>query len=280
MTIKTILFVLYRDPNGFACRGTRETSNREILRVRLRTFLTGCGIFFITLQAVHCLGQGMQNGQPSDQIGQPSNRVQQSDDNNGPNSSINAIEELPAPLTIMAANPYRGLPFIPRQIRLHDVVSIRVDELARMQAEGEVERRKNASLNAVIQSWVRLNGFRKAEPTAANNPRIQGQLDELFRAENGIETTERLTFNIAARVADIRPNGNIVLEARKTIQLNNEIWNAKLSGICRQQDIGPDNVLLSRNIIDLRIEKSDVGHIRDSTRRGWFLRILDNVKPF
>lgn len=273
MNRNTTLYVQYRVKLGSTCSGSRGVSACQLTPAWPPALRACCGVFIITLLAADCFGQGTRNGQPS-------YRVQQRDEGRGPNSSINAIEELPAPLTIMTANPYRGLPFIPRQIRLHDIVSIRVDELARMQAEGEVERRKNASLNAVIQSWVRLNGFRKAEPTAANNPRIQGQLDELFRAENGIESTERLTFNIAARVADIRPNGNIVLEASKTIRVNNEIWNAKLSGICRQQDIGPDNVLLSRNIIDMRIEKSDVGHIRDATRRGWFLQILDRVRPF
>ena len=179
-------------------------------------------------------------------------------------------------------SPLRTPPLPPRQIDMYDIVSIRIDELARMQAEGEVERRKNTSINAQILDWIKLNGFRGAKPDAQSDgdQRVQAQLDELLRAENEIETTERLTFNIASRVVDIRPNGNIVLEAHKVIRNNDEVWEASLSGICRQQDIGPDNVILSRNIVDLRIDKRELGHINDSVRRGWLMRIYDKIRPF
>lgn len=204
----------------------------------------------------------------------------------GPNSSLMqqspSPELLPPPLTVANGSPIRPIPIPPRQIRLYDIVSIRVDELARMQSEGEVERRKNASINAVLLDWLTLNGFRKAKPNAQQDgdQRIKGQLDELYRAENEIEVNERLTFNIAARVVDIRPNGNIVLEAHKEIRNNGEIWRASLTGVCRAEDIGPDNVILSRNIVDLRIDKHQVGHISDSTRRGWLLKIYDLLHPF
>ena len=169
-----------------------------------------------------------------------------------------------------------------RQIRMHDIVSIRVNELARMQAEGEVERRKNASFNGVLLNWLTLNGFRQAinDPQTNGDQQIQGTLDQLLRAENEIGSSERLTFNIAARVVGIRPNGNIVLEAHKEVRNNNEIWRASLTGICRQDDIGLDNVILSQNVVDLRIHKFETGHVRDSVRRGWLTRLLDRFSPF
>ena len=169
-----------------------------------------------------------------------------------------------------------------RQIRMHDIVSIRVSELARMQAEGEVERRKNASFNTVLLNWLTLNGFRQAinDPQTNGDQQIQGTLDQLLRAENEIGSSERLTFNIAARVVGIRPNGNIVLEAHKEVRNNNEIWRASLTGICRQDDIGLDNVILSQNVVDLRIHKFETGHVRDSVRRGWLTRLLDRFSPF
>ena len=203
--------------------------------------------------------------------------------NEGPNSSIyqesDSPEVLPPPLTIANGSPIRSVPITPRQIKLHDIISIRIDELARMQAEGEVERRKNASINAVMLNWLTLNGFGQAEQDT-DAKRIQGQLDELYRAENGLESTERLTFNIAAEVVDIRPNGNIILEARKEIQTNSEVWRAALTGICRPEDVGLDNVVLSRNIVDLRITKHQAGHVNDATRRGWLLKIYDKLHPF
>ena len=129
------------------------------------------------------------------------------------------------PLTMQQANMIRAQPVEPRKISMNDIIQIRVNELARMTVEGESQRRKNASINAVLLDWVRLNGLNKLEAVGngANDPTVQGQLQQLYRAEGEIETTERLTFNIAAKVADVRPNGNLVLEAHKEIRVNQEV---------------------------------------------------------
>ena len=169
----------------------------------------------------------------------------------------------------------------PRELRVHDIISIRVQEGATMIAEGEVQRRKNASYNAVLLDWLRLDGLSaKPAPQADGDPRARGQVDQLYRADNEVETRESLTFNIAAQVVDIRPNGNLVLEAHRFVRNNNEIWEYSLTGICRKEDIGPGNVLLSRDIADLLIDKNERGHVRDGYRRGWLVRLLDTFNPF
>ena len=95
-----------------------------------------------------------------------------------------------------------------------------------------------------------------------------------------MESRESMTFNIAATVVDIRPNGSLLLEARKTIRVNDNLWETSLSGLCRAEDIAPDNVVLSKDLIDLEIRKLDRGHLRDGYKRGWFSRWLDRVQPF
>lgn len=170
----------------------------------------------------------------------------------------------------------------PRQIAVEDLIYIRVNEMQRMSSDGEVNRRKNALYDALLADWVVLNGLKsiKPSPQSDGDPRIQGRLNELYRAEGELETSERLTLNIAAKVVDIQPNGNLVLEARKQVRNNNEVWEVALTGICRAADIGEDNLILSDRIYDLRIYKRELGHIRDSYRRGWMLRLMDRFSAF
>ena len=66
----------------------------------------------------------------------------------------------------------------------------------------------------------------------------------------------------------------------RTIRHNNELWEQSLIGEIRPEDILPNNKVLSENIADLRIEKRETGHVRDSYKRGWLFRIYDKVKPF
>jgi len=53
-----------------------------------------------------------------------------------------------------------------------------------------------------------------------------------------------------------------------------------LTGICRAQDIAPDNVVLSRDLLDLHIRKNEKGQLRDSYKRGWLTRWIGELNPF
>ena len=173
-------------------------------------------------------------------------------------------------------------PTLPRQIKIHDRVTVRVDELASMTQEGEIDRRKTASYSAVLQDWISLIGLKAIKPNAQSDgdQTIAGKLQQLYRAEGDIEAREALTLNIACTVADIRPNGDLVLEGHKQIRINDNFWEVSLTGVCRHEDVGPDNVVLSRNIADLKLDKRERGHVRDSYKRGWFVRWLDEFHPF
>ncbi len=168
-----------------------------------------------------------------------------------------------------------------RTYRLHDIVSIRVDETSRSRAEGNAESRKNTLYDVILRDWLKLDGFAiKPAPQANGDPRVRGTTNQLYRADASTETRESMTLNIAAEIVDVRPNGTLVLEAHKTIWHNDNAWDTSLTGICRAQDIGPDNVLLSRDILDLQIHKQERGHLRDGYRRGWFQRWLETLNPF
>jgi flagellar L-ring protein FlgH len=173
-------------------------------------------------------------------------------------------------------------PASPRVLRVHDVISIRVDEMARMTAEGRANQRKNATYDALLKNWLMLDGLFSVSkaPLAKGEPQVTGQLNEIYRTNSDVLTRESLAFNIAAEIADIRPNGNIVLEAHKTITINDNRWAISLSGICQAKDIGPDNVVLSKDILDLKIDKREQGQARDGYRRGWFTEWFSRLQPF
>ncbi len=173
-------------------------------------------------------------------------------------------------------------PTLPRRIMIHDRVTIRVDELASMTQEGRVQQRRTAQYNAVLKDWVGLIGLKaiKPAPQSDGDQTVQGQLQQVYRAQGDVEAREQLVLNIACTVADIRPNGDLVLEGHRQIRINENAWDVSLSGICRHQDVGPDNVILSRNIADLKLDKREHGQSRDGYKRGWLTRVLDEFAPF
>ncbi len=170
----------------------------------------------------------------------------------------------------------------PREIQKHDIISVRVDVLSRASADGELRRRKDARYDARLKDWIVLDGLRSAKPDPQTEgaPRMRGELRSDYRAIGELETSESLAFNLACEVVDIRPNGNLVLEGRSKIVLNEEYWTYVLTGICRPEAIGPNNVVLSRDIINLDIKKIETGSVASGYQRGWFQKIFDLFQPF
>lgn len=171
----------------------------------------------------------------------------------------------------------------PKEVRVHDIITIRVDLGARVSSDVQFQRRRTAQYNAILNDWVRLEGLRAVKPAGQvdGDPSIQGNLNHLDRVTGDLETTEAIKFETAAEVTSILPNGNLVLEAHRTIRNNEELWMHSLTGVCRREDIGPGNLLLSKDILHLNVEKRETGHVRDSYKRGWFWRWYDTVlNPF
>jgi flagellar L-ring protein FlgH len=169
----------------------------------------------------------------------------------------------------------------PREIRLNDLINVRVSEKSAMLSEGEFDGKKNASIDAQLKSWIELDGLNlKPAPQPNGDPRANGIYNTQFRAEGELESRDLLTFNIQAMVVDIRPNGNLVIEARKQIKVNEELQIMSLSGIVRREDIAPNNVVLSERIAELMVTKNEAGHVRDAYKRGWLHRVYDRFAPF
>ena len=168
-----------------------------------------------------------------------------------------------------------------RELKIHDIVTVLVDYRSSMMSEGDAEARRRASLNAVLADWLKFDGKDLLPaPQSSGDLAVNGSLNSQFRAESEIELRDQLTFRIGAEVVDIRPNGNLVLQARREIVINEEVWQQSLTGVVRRQSIGPDRTVRSDEIHELRIEKREKGFVNDGYSRGWFARWYDKWKPF
>jgi flagellar L-ring protein FlgH len=81
-------------------------------------------------------------------------------------------------------------------------------------------------------------------------------------------------------VLDVKPNGTLVLQARKRIKTDEEEQAFILTGVCRAEDITADNSILSTQLYDLELSKSHQGTVRNATRKGWGGKLLDAISPF
>jgi Flagellar basal body L-ring protein len=81
-------------------------------------------------------------------------------------------------------------------------------------------------------------------------------------------------------VVDVIPNGNLLIEGRRNVKVNNEDQVIVLTGTVRGRDISADNTVNSALIADARISYSGKGVISDRQKPGWLMNVLDKVWPF
>jgi flagellar L-ring protein precursor FlgH len=178
---------------------------------------------------------------------------------------------------------YRRLPpeAEQRELQINDIVTVLVDYRSSMLSEGDAKSKRNNNFNAVLSDWLKFDG-KNISPAPFNNgdPRIKGQLDSQFKTEADLSSKDALTFRIAANVVDIRPNGNLVLEARNEVQHDDEVWEQSITGVVRRQSIGPDRTVRSDAIAESRIRFRKKGFVHDGIERGWFTKWYDCWKPF
>jgi len=168
-----------------------------------------------------------------------------------------------------------------RLLKLNDIVRVKVLESARMNAEGNIDRRKQYQLQAQLIDWAKFDkGNLVTNPNSTGDPTINGIYQEQGQAGSNLNTAEGLTFMIVARIVDIRPNGHLVVEAHSTVQNNDEICDQSLSGIVPPDRVDPKGEVRSEDIAELMIKKQERGQVRDGYRRGWMYWLLDKYGMF
>ncbi|RMF86939.1 MAG: flagellar basal body L-ring protein FlgH, partial [Planctomycetota bacterium] len=187
----------------------------------------------------------------------------------------------PQPPTLDKASWTYQPPPEPRKFALHDLVTVVVDEKTQVISEGQMDRRKKADGKFILSDWILLKSWHLIpDPQSDGDPTVSGAMENKYRAESELETREAMKLRVSCEVVDVRPNGLLVLEGRRFIQVNNDTWEIALTGTVSADAILPDNTVLSENVANLRLVKREAGHVRDGYRRGWALRWLDAVQPF
>lgn len=174
----------------------------------------------------------------------------------------------------------RSLLFVDRKAHLvQDVVTIRIVEAASASGEATTATDRNSSISGSLEA---IFGLEKTLQNNGLNPAAvaKGGLGNSFDGSGATSRKNSLQATITAVVREVFPNGNLYIEGKKEVIINNERQYIIISGVIRPEDIGPDNSIRSDLIADARIEYSGRGIMAEKQRPGWLGRVLDVVWPF
>jgi flagellar L-ring protein precursor FlgH len=169
---------------------------------------------------------------------------------------------------------------VPKQFKPHDLVTIVVNERTKYEADGSTNNKRQSDFTSELDAFIKLTGdgvgsalFRRGKP----NINYKSSVNQKNDAES--EREDKLATRITGEIIDVKPNGNLVIEARGETIHDDEIHVLTFTGVCRSVDVTPDNTVLSTQVADRRIHISTKGNIRNATRSGWMAPIYDRVRP-
>jgi len=187
----------------------------------------------------------------------------------------------PATRTLQQTSLMAVVPEPPKVFRVHDLITIIVREQKKSETDAILDNRKDASFDASLEQFFRIHdGHWRQQGFAGGIPKIKGKFGGKLKGDASAEREDKLMTRLTAEIIDIKPNGNLVLEANAYIQNDEEEQIMTLTGTCRDLDVTPDNTVLSTQLSDKRIVFKHTGAVHDATQRGWIPRVLDLLKPF
>jgi flagellar L-ring protein precursor FlgH len=89
--------------------------------------------------------------------------------------------------------------------------------------------------------------------------------------------TTTMSALLTGVVKEVLPNGDLVIEGLREIDINGDRQVVVLTGVVRVLDILPGNIAPSGRIGQLRIRSLSQGVMKDSLTPGWLIRVLNKI---
>lgn len=163
-----------------------------------------------------------------------------------------------------------------RASQVDDLVTIVVAENASAVSTGTTKTSRASSANSSITSML---GPQKATGTLANLASVTGA--QSLDGQGTTTRTTTLTATLTARVTRQLPNGYLVVEGSKIVQVNGEKQTVTVRGVIRPADLAVDNSIQSNRLAQMEVNIDGKGVVNDAIHRPFFLyRLLLGLLPF
>jgi flagellar L-ring protein precursor FlgH len=193
--------------------------------------------------------------------------------------------QMPMPAPIMASyspnslwrNGSRAFFKDQRAHQVGDIMTVKVRVTDKAEIDNATATRRSTTEDSGVDSLV---GMDKLFGVPIPGRIFSGDSSTSNRGEGTVNRSEDLSTNVAAVVTQVLPNGNLVVEGRQEMRVNNEVRELIVAGIVRPEDIESDNTIQSSKIAQARIAYGGRGQITDVQQPRYGQQVLDILLPF
>lgn len=155
--------------------------------------------------------------------------------------------------------------------RVGDMLTIVLQERTNASKKASTSTSKDSEIDlaapTVFGAPVMYNGSEVLSASVAATRAFDGAGDS--------SQSNSLTGSITVTIAEVYPNGNMLVRGEKLLTLNQGSEHVRISGIVRKVDIRPDNSIFSSQVADAHIMYGGQGVLAESNTKGWGQRLFD-----
>jgi flagellar L-ring protein precursor FlgH len=148
-----------------------------------------------------------------------------------------------------------------------DILTVIVDEKTIANFSASTQATKNDSNSVNAQFFVGLLDSLFRPVTTGANSSVSG--------DGQTAQSSRMSATMSVLVKQVMPNGNLVVEGRRSLVTNKQTQTIVFSGIVRQTDIRPNNTVLSTDVAEAEVKMDGTGVISQRQRKGILTQIID-----
>ncbi|MES2057792.1 MAG: flagellar basal body L-ring protein FlgH [Pseudomonadota bacterium] len=101
-----------------------------------------------------------------------------------------------------------------------------------------------------------------------------------FTGTGSTDQSNTLSGEVSVTVAQVFPNGTLLVKGQKRVTLNRGDEFVQIRGIVRMADIDAYNRVASTRVADAQIAYTGKGDVARASRQGWFSRFFSVISPF
>lgn len=174
---------------------------------------------------------------------------------------------------IFQGEAYRPLFENVRARAVGDLLTVQIQEntTARQSSQTSVNREGKIDASIAALPFVTTPALPRARVGASSSN------DSSSKGESGSNNV--FTGTITAMVAEVLPNGNLVIVGEKQVGVNQTVDSLRFSGIVDPRFIRPGNTIVSTQIADVRVQFRGKGDIDRAQTVGWLQRFFLSYSP-
>ncbi len=161
-----------------------------------------------------------------------------------------------------------------------DIINVIVQETNSNQKEQSTKTAKDSSADVGISSFLFSPSNSGLLTKGGAFPALKFGATTDFDGGGSIKNTDNITTRFGARVVEVLPNRNLVVEAMRQTGYGKESQTIILRGVVRGDDVSSRNEVYSYQLADLSLRFHNAGTLSDSQNKGWFTRFFDKINPF